>query len=227
MKKIVKLFGIMTIAAALLVSCKPTNDPTNPDAGKNDVTDGSDTKAPGNNGNNGSGGNGGAGNDADEKVEPYKVNLSQAEHNLVDWAKGWGEATNKIEYTDDKLIISCGNGWANTVDISINKDLSKYSKVTVKGFVASWDEGEEPSDIKLELYSSDEAASEICKAYGDKTFLNFNEESKETTIDLAEAGQLYGDKITAKADLSNITKIRINPQGNQGTLTIESIVFSE
>ena len=35
MKKIVKLFGIMTIAAALLISCKPTTeDPTNPDAGK-------------------------------------------------------------------------------------------------------------------------------------------------------------------------------------------------
>lgn len=63
MKKIVKLFGIMTIAAALLVSCKPTNDPdtTNPDAGKTDTTVDSQPNAPGDNGNNGSEGNGGSG----------------------------------------------------------------------------------------------------------------------------------------------------------------------
>lgn len=60
MKKIVKLFGIMTIAAALLVSCKPTtDDSTNPDAGKTDTTVDSQPNAPGNNGDNGSGGNGG------------------------------------------------------------------------------------------------------------------------------------------------------------------------
>ena len=62
MKKIVKLFGIMTIAAALLVSCKPTTeDPTNPDAGKTDTTvdsgKNSEAEAPGNNGSGGNGGN--------------------------------------------------------------------------------------------------------------------------------------------------------------------------
>ena len=62
MKKIVKLFGIMTIAAALVVSCKPTNDPTNPDEGKPDSGTNSEAPAtPGNPGNDATGGDGGEG----------------------------------------------------------------------------------------------------------------------------------------------------------------------
>ncbi|MCQ2586301.1 MAG: hypothetical protein MJ185_11980 [Treponema sp.] len=73
MKKIVKLFGVMTIAAALLISCKPSTE--DPDAGTNSDTNteqtagtGAGTENTGNTGNDATGDGAGAAG-AEEKPE--------------------------------------------------------------------------------------------------------------------------------------------------------------
>ena len=81
MKKIVKLFGIMTIAAALLISCKPsTDDTTNPDEGKPDSGTNSEAPAtPGNPGTTPDGGEGGAGNGGNETPAANPCTIGFAE----------------------------------------------------------------------------------------------------------------------------------------------------
>ena len=84
MKKIVKLFGVMTIAAALLISCKPSTDDTKkpseekPDSGTNSEA----PATPGNPGttpDGGDGGEGGAGNGGNETpaANPCKIEFAK------------------------------------------------------------------------------------------------------------------------------------------------------
>lgn len=229
MKKIVKVVALLSIAAAVMMGCK------NPAGGNTDDPTGGNT----------TGGNNTPSSEAPAPTDPTtpttpvtpakwdgKVDLSTAKHNLVSWAQNWGEATNKSEYKDGKLIVTSGNGWANSVDIPLEKDLSGFTKVSVKASVsADWcaknDDGttKDASAIKLEIYSSDTTASELSKEYGDKTFLALTATPAVTSINLSDAGQLYGDTITDKADLKAVKSLKINLQDGTGVLTIESIIF--
>ena len=146
MKKIVKLFGIMTIAAALVVSCKPTTeDPTNPDAGTTDVTDGSDTKAPGDNGNNGSGGNGGAGTDnsngesSDEAGKNDNDIISSLD--LTNLGAGWDSSYDATTKTITFDAAWTGRGWweptvpegAKKIKFTFNETTGSEIKVQIVG----------------------------------------------------------------------------------------------
>ena len=149
------------------------------------------------------------------------VDLSVAKHVLADWAVGWGEGTNNTKYANGKLTIACGNGWANSTEIALDADLSEYKTITVKGAAKGW---EADGALKIALYSADGGATEFTKDWGEG-FFEFDATTKETSMNLADGGTLYGAE--AAADLSSITKVVINPQGGTGTLEIEAIGFNK
>lgn len=120
MKKIVKLFGIMTIAAALLISCKPspnddpTQDPTT------DVTDDSQPPAPGSTETKpegGDGGEGGAGNGGNETpaANPCKIEFA----NLYNAAKIDNDGYTSIYVEFEEVPSDCQ--WVYN-DTKVNPD---------------------------------------------------------------------------------------------------------
>lgn len=90
MKKIVKLFGVMTIAAALLISCKPSTDDGSTQDPTTNVTDDSQPPAPGDNE------NGGNGSEADPEYpgngDPAEGETPAANPCTIDFAKLYNAA---------------------------------------------------------------------------------------------------------------------------------------
>ena len=118
MKKIVKLFGVMTIAAALLISCKPSpnDDPTNPDEGKPDSGTNSEAPAtPGNPGNDATGGNGGEGSGGAAEAKPVFTMTYDAE-------KQWAAPTFTVDSDWVKLDVEFDKDYSEVIQFCCISD---------------------------------------------------------------------------------------------------------
>ena len=223
MKKIVKLFGIMTIAAALLISCKPSTDDgsTNQDPTP-DVTDDSQPDAPGDNGENGSGGNGGG----DGGSEVKTPGLEYANVYIV----AYGDKDSKQE--GKKITLKAGGNYQNVV-IAL-KEPTNFSKgvkvkISVKDFEpAKKDDGSiDPNGnygflfasegvMGKDDYQNDAIVSKILSP----GYLEITEEAKEVTFKIDDS-KAWGAE--SAADKTKITHIKFQPQKTKGTYVIEYI----
>ena len=238
MKKIVKLFGIMTIAAALLVSCKPTTeDPTNPDAGKTDTTvdsgKNSEAEAPAENpGNDNTG-------DETPKAFSYSVDLTKAKvkddyctpNNSVvpnkDAPVKAEDGTIVIGAAEDGALQIAGYSW-DSYKISFDAvDLSKAKKVTITA-KAGADYTSKDGVIIFEIASGDKANG--ATTWTDPSFLKLTDEYADFTLTLDKFSALGDDnsKYTgALTDYTAIDGLGIHPRDGIGAIYIKSIVFSE
>ena len=131
MKKIVKLFGVMTIAAALLVSCKPTND----DQDEKPISDPNKTEQTGGTGTGGAGSGTGTG-EAGENDTNIISSLD-----LTNLGSGWDssyDATTKTITFDGQWK---GRGWweptvpegAKKIKFTFNETTGSEIKVQIVG----------------------------------------------------------------------------------------------
>ena len=224
MKKIVKLFGIMTIAAALLISCKPSTDDTpDPDAEKPDSGTNSEAPAtPGNPGNDATGGEGGTGAGSEEKTP----GLEYANVYIV----AYGDKDSKQE--GKKITLKAGGNYQNVV-IALKEptDFSKGVKVkiSVKDFEPAKNEDGsiDPNGnygflfasegvMGKDDYQNDAIVSKILSP----GYLEITEEAKEVTFKIDDS-KAWGAE--SAADKTKITHIKFQPQKTKGTYVIEYI----
>lgn len=232
MKKIVKLFGIMTIAAALLVSCKPTNDPTNPGEGKNDSGTNSEAQAPAENpGNDNTG-------DETPKAFSYTVDLTKA--TVSDAYCGTYKGTpivsdeNKtiIDVAEDGAFIFMGGHWDSFKIAFDDVDLSSAKKVTITAKTGA--DYTAPDAIIFEYASGDKAVG--ASTWTDPSFLKLTAEYADYSLSLDKFSDLFStdkDNNNSKytggklEDRKAVNSVTFNPRGAEGQIYIKSIVFSE
>ncbi len=235
MKKIVKLFGIMTIAAALLVSCKPTTeDPTNPGEGTTDSGTNSEAQAPAENpGNDNTG-------DETPKTFSYSVDFTKAKvkddyctpNNPVvpnkDAPVKAEDGTIVIGAAEDGALQIAGYSW-DSYKISFDAvDLSKAKKVTITAKTGA--DYTAPDAIIFEYASGDKAVG--ASAWTDSSFLKLTAEYADYSLSLDKFSDLSGDsnsKYTGGKleDRKAVNSVTFNPRGAKGQIYIKSIVFSE
>ena len=233
MKKIVKLFGVMTIAAALLISCKPsTDDTTKPSEEKPDSGTNSEAPAtPGNPGNDATGGDDGAGGNGGGSSggtgsEEKTPGLEYANVYIV----AYGDKNSKQE--GKKITLKTGGSYQNVV-IALKEptDFSKGVKVkiSVKDFEPAKNEDGsiDPNGNYGFLFASegvmgkdDYGNDAIVSKILSPGYLEITEEAKEVTFKIDD-DKAWGAE--SAADKTKITHIKFQPQKTKGTYVIEYI----
>lgn len=230
MKKIVKLFGIMTIAAALLVSCKPAEDPvdnsTNSDTGTTtEQTGGTNT--------------GSEEGTADEtpKAFSYSVDLTKAsisdayngKYNGTPLVNEDGETI--IDMAEDGAVMVLGKYWDSFKIAFDAVDLTKAKKVTL---TVKAELTKDPDAIIFEIASGDKASGVTSWTDSSFSISKSTTEYTDLTIGLEKfsdlsVGKDNNSKYTggALSDRTAIDGICFNPRGAEGPIYIKSIVFSE
>ncbi|MCQ2586302.1 MAG: hypothetical protein MJ185_11985 [Treponema sp.] len=227
MKKIVKLFGIMTIAAALLVSCKPAEDPVDNSTASDTGTTTEQT---------GGTNTGSEEGTADEtpKAFSYSVDLTKAKVSDAYCGTYAGSPIvsdkNKtiIDVAEDGAFIFMGGYWDSFKIAFDDVDLSSAKKVTITAKTGA--DYTAPDAIIFEYASGDKAVG--ASTWTDPSFLKLTAEYADYSLSLDKFSDLSGDKNSKYTggkleDRKAVNSVTFNPRGAEGQIYIKSIVFSE